>query len=52
MRTKMSSAIELQSIHKKTPDNQKFLASEVFRLLPADQMCTLKKIPQVTPQYI
>lgn len=49
----MSSATELQSIHKKTPDNQKFLASEVFRLLlPADQMCTLKKIPQVTPQYI
>ena len=47
----MSSAIKLQSIHKNA-GNQKFLASEVFRLLPTDQMCTLKKVPQVTPQYI
>lgn len=51
MQTKMSSAIRHWRI-KKTPDNQKFLASDVFRLLPAEQMCTLKKIPQVTPQYI
>lgn len=51
MQTKMSSATELLRIRKKVPYNQKFLASGMFRLSPADQICTLKKILEVTPQY-
>lgn len=47
----LSSATELLRIRKEIPYNQKFLASGVFRLSPADQVCTLEKIPEVTPQY-